>query len=431
MPADIGASAQEFSTAVSIFYATYVLSETPWAILLKKLTPRVMMTGLAIVWSLVTIFSGFIQNIAGLYVVRLILGACEGGLFPGLNLYLTMIYRREEQAKRVSYLFVCTAISGAFGGLLAYGILHMDGIAGYEGWRWVYIIEGIFSIIVAGLVWFGLPNNPGKAYFLTTRQKELMEHRQIQRAAYMGSDDFDWAEVKIALKDPKVYISGLIQFCQDILLYGFSTFLPSIISEMGYDTYQTQYLTVPVYAVGGLAFVSLAFLSDRYELRAPVSAEYCLEVVRLLTQDPQFLIFANIFGIVGYILLLVTSLPVGVRFFATFLVAIAVYTGPGLNLTWLNVNTAPHYRRATSIGLQQTIGNTAGIVAGQIYRKAPYMLGNGFSLGAVCISQLVIISKMLYIRSCNIKKDKIANGEIEDTRKVKTGDWALDFRYHL
>lgn len=90
--------------------------ETPWAVLLKKLTPRVVITMLCLVWSLVTIFSGFIENVAGLYATRLILGACEGGLFPGLNLYLTMVYKREEQAKRVSYLFVCAALSGAFGG---------------------------------------------------------------------------------------------------------------------------------------------------------------------------------------------------------------------------------------------------------------------------------------------------------------------------
>ena len=135
MPEDIGASTEQFSTAVSIFYATYVTFETPFAILLKKLTPRVLLSLLCAVWSLVTIFSGFVQNVGGLYATRLILGACEAGLFPGLNLYLTMVYKREEQAKRVAYLFSCTAISGAFGGLLAGGILHMDGVGGYAGWR--------------------------------------------------------------------------------------------------------------------------------------------------------------------------------------------------------------------------------------------------------------------------------------------------------
>lgn len=135
MPEEIGASNQEWSTAVSIFYATYVFFETPWALLLKKLTPRYVVTGLCIVWSLVTVFSGFITNINGLYAVRLILGACEAGLFPSLSLYLAMVYRREEQAKRVSYLFVATALAGAFGGILAWGILHMDGTAGMSGWK--------------------------------------------------------------------------------------------------------------------------------------------------------------------------------------------------------------------------------------------------------------------------------------------------------
>jgi len=112
----------------------------------------------------------------------------------------------------------------------------------------------------------------------------------------------------------------------------------------------------------------------------------------------------------------------GVKYFATFLCAIAVYIGPGINLTWLNVNVAPHYRRATAIGFQQSMGNTAGIVAGQIYRTAPYKLGNSFSLGALCVSQVLIAGKILYIKRENGIKEKLAGGLMEDNRKVKTGD---------
>jgi len=120
-----------------------------------------------------------------------------------------------------------------------------------------------------------------------------------------------------------------------------------------------------------------------------------------------------------------------VKFFATFLCAIAVYTGPGLNLTWLNVNMAPHYRRATAIGMQQSIGNMAGIVAGQVYRHSPYVLGHAFSLGTLCVAQILIMGKAWYIKNSSAKKQKIANGEMEDTRKIKTGDWELDFKYHM
>jgi MFS family permease len=206
MPEDIGASPKEFSTAVSIFYATYVVFEAPWSILMKKITPRVLLTGLCTVWSLATIFSGFIQNVGGLFAVRLILGGCEAGLFPALNLYLTMVYKRHEQGMRVSYLFVCTAISGAFGGLLAYCILKMDGVGGFAGWRWVFIIEGICSFLIAPVIWFGLPNNPTEAWFLTEEEKAMMKVREAQRAHYMGSEELDAKEIRIALKDPKLYI---------------------------------------------------------------------------------------------------------------------------------------------------------------------------------------------------------------------------------
>lgn len=204
----------------------------------------------------------------------------------------------------------------------------------------------------------------------------------------------------------------MIQFCQDILLYGFSTFLPSIIQSMGYTSLQAQYLTIPVYIIGGGSFLALSFASDRLTLRSP------------------FLVCANLVGIVGYALIL-SPVSNAVKFFGTFLCAVAVYNGPGMNLTWLNVNVAPHYRRAAAIGLQQTLGNCAGIVAGQIYRKAPYTLGNAFSLGAVGVSQVVIAGKALYISRQTRLKERIARGEVEDTRRVKTGDRELDFRYHL
>ncbi|EXV06355.1 MFS transporter [Metarhizium robertsii] len=412
MPEDIGASPQQFSTAVSIFYATYVAFEPPWTIMMKWMTPRILLTSLCVVWSLATIFSGFITNVGGLYAVRLILGACEAGLFPALNLYLTMVYKRDEQATRVSYLFVCTAVAGAFGGLLAYSILKMDGVAGYAGWRWVYIIEGIFSFLVAPVIWFGLPNDPSTAYFLTPDERRMMQVRAVQRAQYMGSEEFSWDEIRIGLKDPKLYLSAAIQFCQDILLYGFSTFLPSIIVSMGYSVIQAQYLSIPVYIFGGLCFLAVAFVSDRFCVRGP------------------FLLLANVPGIVGYILILCpTSNPV--KFFGTFLCAVAVYNGPGLNLTWLNVNVAPHYRRATAIGMQLSIGNSAGIVAGQIYRSAPYVLGNSFSVAALGLSQLVIVLKWFYLKRCNEEKRRIADGDKDDTRKVRTGDRELDFKYHL
>ena len=126
-------------------------------------------------------------------------------------------------------------------------------------------------MIIAIMVWFGLPTNPAEAWFLSSEQKQMMRVRQHQTAQYIGSDEFAWEEVRIAFKDPKLYLSGAIQFCQDILLYGFSTFLPAILKAAGYDKLQANYLTVPVYIFGALAFIAAAVFSDRLRLRSPVS----------------------------------------------------------------------------------------------------------------------------------------------------------------
>lgn len=98
----------------------------------------------------------------------------------------------------------------------------------------------------------------------------MMRVRNEHRRKYMGSEKFSWEEMRIALRDPKLYFSGLIQFCQDILLYGFSTFLPTILKGMGYNSLMSNVLTVPVYIWAASVFIAVAFCSDRYSKFASV-----------------------------------------------------------------------------------------------------------------------------------------------------------------
>lgn len=147
-----------------------------------------------------------------------------------------------------------------------------------------------------------------------------------------------------------------------------------------------------------------------------------------LTNLSQYIFTANLFGVAGYIILLTVD-NTAVLYFATFLIGITTYTSVGLNVAWLNVNVAPQYRRALAIGLQQTIGNCAGIVAGQIYRTSPYVLGNSFSLGSLVVAQATVTAYGLYLRRENKVKEQIISGEKEETRRVQTGDGELEFKY--
>lgn len=131
--------------------------------------------------------------------------------------------------------------------------------------RWVYIIEGAFSVVCALAIWFGMPNDVRKAYFLNEEDRKVMEIRHLQRLSYMGADEFSWEEIRLAFTDIKVWLSAGTQFCQNILTNGFGTFLPAILHAMGHDRLSANYLTIPVYVLGALAFFTFAWLSDRYK----------------------------------------------------------------------------------------------------------------------------------------------------------------------
>lgn len=161
----------------------------------------------------------------------------------------------------------------------------------------------------------------------------------------------------------------------------------------------------------------------------------------------QFLFGTNILGAIGYAILIGASNN-AVKYFACFVCTIAVYNGTGLNLAWLNVNMAPQCklpvsslapltnkknqdRRATAIGIQQTIGNSAGAVAGQIYRSTPYLLGNSFSLGAIFVAECLVTIHWFYLRRQEKEKREILAGNKEDKRAIQSGDRDIHFRYRL
>ncbi|KAL4953736.1 MFS transporter [Aspergillus filifer] len=401
----------QYSTAVSVFYATYVPFMLPAVLAVRKLKPHRAITAMVVSWSVVTIGTAFVRSYSALVGVRVLLGFCESGFFPCLGIYIAGVYKREEQGLRIAYLFSSASLASMFGGLIATGITNINERNGLLSWSWLYIIEGSISVLVGIWVWFGLPEDPSTASFWTEEEKTVMALRAEQRASYMGDERFDWKEVQRALMDPKVYMTALIQFFQDIILYGFTTFLPSILQlDLGFSSLEAQYMSVPVYFLGGIVFFSASILGDRWRLRGTL------------------LFILDIFPVIGYALLLSVQTS-GVRYFACYLIAIPLYCGPGLNEIWINNNMAPHYRRATAVGIQQLTGNLAGIVAPQVYTSAPYVLGHWCSLGATLLSMGLIASQIGYLFWKNKCKDDIVKGLRVDDRREVTGEGDLGFRY--
>lgn len=142
MEKDLGMVGNQYQIAVAVLFVPYVLIEVPSNLLLKKFRPSRWLSFIMIGWGIVSTLTGIVQSYAGLVATRVLLGLLEGGLLPGLTVYLTLFYTKKEIALRIAYLFVSSALAGACGGLLAYGIGYMDGVAGLSGWRWIFILEG-------------------------------------------------------------------------------------------------------------------------------------------------------------------------------------------------------------------------------------------------------------------------------------------------
>ena len=342
---DLGLHGSQYQTAVSILFVTYILSELPSNLILKKyVRPSRWIAFITTSWGIIATLTGVVQNYAGLIVCRLFLGLVEGGLFPGCAIYLTFFYTKRELALRIGYLFVSAALAGACGGLLAYAVGFMDGLAGQSGWRWIMIIEGLPTFVLGIACLWILADDPETAYYLNDEEREMIFAR---RAAQIGqSDVFDWADVKKGLKDWKIYAICVGQFGTDCMLYGYSTFLPTIIEGIKPDASAAivQVMTIPCYAVGAITYMSAARFSDWTQLRGPV------------------VVGISLFSIIGYALL-ISDISFGGKYAGCFLVALGLYVAVGIPLAWLPTNNPRYGKRTTATGLQLTIGNTSGIMA--------------------------------------------------------------------
>ncbi|RYN86105.1 putative transporter [Alternaria tenuissima] len=419
MTTDIGLKGSELNTAVSVFYIFYILAEFPTSLLVKRLQFNRVIPTITFCWGITCLCTGFVQSFAGLVTTRIFLGFFEGCLFPAMTLFLCNWYTREELGIRIAYLFIASALSGAFGGLIAFGILYMNGVAGWSGWRWLYVIEGIITVIWAFCCIFLVPKSFETAYFLNDEEKTLMRQRAHRTQAYSdseGSGHYGKADIKEAAKDIKSWVHGLIQIAVVTILYGFGTFLPIIIRNgFNFSTKQAQYLVIPVNVWGAIVYAIGAYLSDRYQTR----------FLPLILMAP--------IGITGYAILLSPVSPY-VQYFATYLIATACFLCTGGNITWLSANCAPDGKRAASLGILLTLTNVGGVVSGQIYQSnaAPkYTLGHAWSLGCLAFAWCGWwIIRAIYKRREKRKDAKLARAYSMPAGKQYT-DREPDFRYQI
>ena len=341
---------------------------------------------------LLTMCQGLVKSFGGLVACRFFLGCFEAGLAPGCAYMLGMYYGRYELQKRFTIYNTAGIIAGAFGGFLAYALAKMNGLGGYAGWRWIFIIEGLLTAAVAVVSKFFLADWPENAKFLTREERDLLLNKLSKDEGIFKMDRLDRKALRRILRDWKIWTSGVMYLGTCVSIYSISYYLPTVLSELGYSSSEAQVQTIPIYAAGFVVALATAWASDRLQHRF------------------GFVVLGAAINIIGYAVLLASGyVSVKVRYMALYLVECGLWMGSPVEVVWLTNNLGGHYKRAFGTAIQIGMGNMSGFVASNVFitSQAPrYPAGYGVALAMMVLAGVAATILYTGLKRENKRRDR-------------------------
>ncbi|KAF1979576.1 MFS general substrate transporter [Bimuria novae-zelandiae CBS 107.79] len=408
----------DYNMVLSIFYISYILFEIPATIACKWMGPGWFLPASTLGFGIVSVATAFVKTRAQACALRFLLGIFEAGIMPGVAYDLSRWYCRAELAFRLGLYMTMAPLSGAFGGLLATGILKLSSFGSLHRWQMLFGIEGVVTIGISLIAFFTLTDRPQTARWLTEEEKDILLTRvKAERLATTTVlDKLDAPKLLRGISNPITLTTATIFMLNNITVLGISFFLPTIVKAIYPDktTIQQQLLTVPPYVVGGFFVLLLPSLSWYLDHRQLIIA----------STGPTALI--------GYAIFLGTLNP-SVRYGAIFLTASTAFTlGPMANAQ-VSANVNSDTARSIAIGTNVMFGNIGGLVATWTYLPwdAPrYAIGNGLNLACAASWTTIAILGYLWMKRDNRRRDErsaAAHEEIAGLGKKEQQD--LEWRH--
>ncbi|KAJ7739470.1 MFS general substrate transporter [Mycena maculata] len=327
----------------TIFYLSYLAFEFPQNLALQRFPVAKWMSFNIFVWAVALASHAACKNFAGLLVVRLILGMCEGSITAGFMIVSSMFYTRTEQTLRVGYWFLMNGTAQIVSGFISFGTLHIK-TSRFEPWQWLMIITGILTLITSALFWFLFPDSPTNAWFLTPAERAVAVMRLKENQTGVENKHFKKDQMIEALTDPKTWLFALFS-ALDNVPNSLTNQSSLIIASYGFTILQTTLLA----CVAGVIEITTIWtgvnISAKTGSRAWVAFIYFIP---------------NMLGTI-----LVNVLPwsnkVGLLF-GVWLTGVGT-TGFVISLSWVSAVTAGHTKRVTTNAIMlgaYCIGNSAG-----------------------------------------------------------------------
>jgi MFS family permease len=367
----------QFNIALLLFFGCSAIFTIPGNLLVRKIGAGIFLPGLIIAWGVITLCSGFITDFTGLCVTRVLLGIAESSFLGAELLFLGFFYTHDEIIIRIGVFYSSTPLAASLGGFLAGGFGQIM-YHGYNGWSWIFFLEGVLTIMLGVASILFMPSCPETARFLTPQERQFAVDRMKDQDSsfarldleqrldgltgalqyHGGCEKLGFATFRRSIANPVTVMLALAAFLSIEPIASFGAFLPTLLYTMGYQRVQATLMTVPPNLAAFFFVLGITFWSQREKITG-IPLNICAAC-----------------GAFGYMLLLIGA-RVGVggyplaalQYIGTFFVAMGVNAIPPLALAWISVNASPHYVRAITIGFIVGTGSLAAFISAFTYIK--------------------------------------------------------------
>ena len=347
MKSALGFSDTVYGLGAGIFFLGYFLFEVPSNLILARTGARIWIARIMITWGFISSAMAIVQTPMQFYALRFLLGVAEAGFFPGVIYYLSQWFPADARASAISRFMTAVAVSGIVGGPLSAALFNLDGISGLAGWQWIFVAEGVPSVVLGiTTLWF-LTDRPAEAKWLSPAEREHLDATMRIEAANITRQGR--LSLRRALLHPTVWRLSLLLFTLDVGLYSISFWLPQFVESFSRgDHVEVALLSAIPYVAAAAAMVIVGTHSDRNrERRLHIAA-------------------AALVGAVGFVATAVVQTPVS-GLIALSVAAMGVFSAIpvfwSLPTTFLSGTAA-----AGAIALINSLGNLSGFVG-------PYLVG--------------------------------------------------------
>jgi D-galactonate transporter len=265
MAQDLGLSDTVYGLGAGIFFLGYFLFEVPSNLILQRVGARLWIARIMIVWGVVSAATMLVRGETSFYLMRFLLGLAEAGFFPGVILYLTQWFPPAHRARMTAFFMTAVAAAGIIGGPVSGWILgHLGGVAGWAGWQWLYLLEGVPSIVIGLWVLAYLDDDPSKARWLSEDERALLLRRlEEERAAKQLAGEHRTTLLE-AFRSSRVWLLCLVYFSLAMGVYGVSFWLPQIIKDtLTRDPVEIGWISAIPWVVAAVVMVGNGRHSDR------------------------------------------------------------------------------------------------------------------------------------------------------------------------